>query len=126
MTTDFQREYAEREGVQRTESGLLYLIDQPGDDNNKPKPQDRVEVHYRGTLVDGTEFDSSYARGKTAVFPLNGVIAGWTEGLQLIGVGGSIELVIPPELAYGKEGAGAMIGPNQVLIFQVDLLSIVK
>ena len=109
-------------GVMVTESGLQYKIEEQG--GAKPQATDRVTVHYRGTLLNGTEFDSSYSRGQPATFPLNGVIPGWTEGLQLIGEGGKIKLFIPSELAYGERGAGASIGPNSTLIFDVELISI--
>ncbi|RMH52881.1 MAG: FKBP-type peptidyl-prolyl cis-trans isomerase [Zetaproteobacteria bacterium] len=112
-----------KEGVHTTPSGLQYQILREGD-GPSPKATDTVRVHYKGTLLDGTVFDSSYARGKPATFPLNGVIKGWTEGLQLAKVGGRIRLFIPPELAYGAHGAGDRIGPNQTLIFDVELLGI--
>lgn len=118
----FRAEYAKRDGVKKTESGIYYRIETPG--GKKPKATDQVEVHYRGTLVDGTEFDSSFSRNETSTFPLDGVIRGWTEGVQLIGVGGKIELVLPPELAYGERGTPNSIGPNETLVFQVELVSI--
>ncbi len=108
-------------GVQVSESGLQYKIITPG--GKKPQATDRVQVHYQGVLVDGTEFDSSYKRGEPASFPLRGVIAGWTEGLQYVGVGGKIKLFIPPELAYGSRAVGS-IPPNSVLIFDVELLAV--
>jgi FKBP-type peptidyl-prolyl cis-trans isomerase len=111
------------DGVKETESGLQYKIITQGD-GAKPSASDRVTVHYRGTLLNGTEFDSSYSRGEPATFPLNGVIPGWTEGLQLVNAGGKIELYIPSELAYGERGAGANIGPNSTLIFEVELISV--
>jgi FKBP-type peptidyl-prolyl cis-trans isomerase len=89
-----------------------------------PGPEDTVEVHYRGTLVDGTEFDSSYGRGQTVTFGVGQVIAGWTEALQLMQVGSKYKLAIPSELAYGAGGAGQMIGPNAALLFEVELVSI--
>lgn len=110
-------------GVMETESGLQYKIVTQGT-GAKPAATDRVTVHYRGTLLNGTEFDSSYSRGEPATFPLNGVIPGWTEGLQLINAGGKIMLYIPSELAYGERGAGASIGPNSTLIFEVELISV--
>jgi FKBP-type peptidyl-prolyl cis-trans isomerase len=89
-----------------------------------PKPTDTVETHYRGTLIDGREFDSSYKRGQPATFAVNGVIKGWTEALQLMKAGSKWQLFVPPELAYGDRGAGPMIGPNATLIFEVELLSV--
>ncbi len=95
-------------------------------DGAKPAATDKVKVHYRGTLIDGTEFDSSYKRGQPISFQLNGVIKGWTEGVQLMSVGSSYKFFIPSELAYGERGAGAMIGPDETLIFEVELLDIEK
>ena len=106
-----------------TPSGLKYKILRKSD-GPKPKPSDSVLAHYRGWLDDGTEFDSSYARGEPTAFPLSGVIPGWTEGLQLIGTGGMIELEIPSELGYGQRGAGADIPPNARLHFIVELIEI--
>ena len=106
-----------------TESGLQYEILEEGD-GPKPGPEDTVEVHYRGTLVDGTEFDSSYGRGQTVTFGVGQVIAGWTEALQLMPVGSKWKLAIPPELGYGAGGAGQMIGPNAALVFEVELIAI--
>lgn len=111
----------EKEGVVTTESGLQYKVIEEGT-GEKPSAENTVRVHYRGTLIDGTEFDSSYARGEPAEFPVNGVIAGWTEALQLMNEGAKWELYIPSELAYGSRGAGADIGPDAVLIFEVELL----
>ncbi|MBF2755428.1 MAG: FKBP-type peptidyl-prolyl cis-trans isomerase [Gammaproteobacteria bacterium AqS3] len=119
----FRTEYAKRDGVKTTSTGLMYRIIKPGS-KLRPKPSNTVEVHYRGTLVDGTEFDSSHSRNQTATFPLGGVIAGWTEGLQLIGEGGTIELVIPPDLGYGDRSVGEIIGPGDTLIFEVELIAI--
>jgi FKBP-type peptidyl-prolyl cis-trans isomerase len=102
---------------------LQYLVLTEGD-GRKPKATDRVKVHYRGTLLDGTEFDSSYKREEPATFQLNKVIRGWTEGLQLMNVGSKHRLFVPSELAYGKRGAGAQIGPNATLIFEVELLDV--
>lgn len=112
-------------GVKTTASGLQYKVITAGK-GPKPGPGDTVTVNYRGTLVDGTEFDSSYKRGQPATFPLNGVIAGWTEGLQLMKEGSKCMLYVPAKLAYGERGAGALIGPNSTLIFEVELLSIKK
>jgi FKBP-type peptidyl-prolyl cis-trans isomerase FklB len=111
-----------KEGVVSLPSGLQYKILRSGD-GPSPKGTDTVETNYRGTLINGTEFDSSYKRGQTAVFPVTGVIAGWTEALQLMKVGDKWQLFVPPELAYGERGAGP-IGPNSTLIFEVELLSI--
>ena len=95
-------------------------------EGDSPVATDTVKVHYRGTLIDGTEFDSSYSRNQPATFRLNGVIKGWTEGLQLMKPGGKTRFVIPSELAYGSRGAGASIGPNETLIFEVELLEVQK
>jgi FKBP-type peptidyl-prolyl cis-trans isomerase len=114
---------AAAEGVVSLESGMQYKVVTMGD-GPKPTASDTVEVHYRGTLIDGTEFDSSYARGSTVSFVLNQVIPGWTEGLQLMPTGSKWQLFIPPELAYGAGGAGATIGPNATLIFDVELIQI--
>lgn len=111
-----------KEGVQVTESGLQYKVIRMGD-GAKPVPSDEVEVHYRGTLLDGTEFDSSYARNETTKFRLDRVIAGWTEGLQLMSVGSKFEFYIKPDLAYGP-GGGGPIPPNSTLKFEVELLGI--
>ncbi len=116
-------ENATVEGVVVTESGLQYQVLEEGD-GPKPGPDDTVEVHYRGTLVDGTEFDSSYSRGQTVSFGVGQVIPGWTEALQLMPVGSKWKLSIPPELGYGAGGAGQTIGPNSALIFEVELVSI--
>lgn len=119
----FLAENAQREGVVVTETGLQYEVVEAGD-GAKPGPDDTVEVHYRGTLVDGTEFDSSYKRGQTVTFGVGQVIAGWTEALQLMPAGSKWNLYIPSELAYGAGGAGQMIGPNAALVFEVELVSI--
>jgi len=112
-----------REGVEVTESGLQYEVIEASD-GAKPGIDDTVSVHYVGTLMDGTEFDSSIARGEPASFPLKGVIPGWTEGLQLMNVGSKFRFVIPSDLAYGDRGAGQAIGPGETLIFEVELLEI--
>ena len=114
-----------KEGVKSTESGLQYKVITAGT-GATPKATDTVVTHYKGTLIDGTEFDSSYKRNTPATFPVNGVIKGWTEALQLMKVGAKWQLFIPAELAYGERGAGAEIGPNQVLIFEIELLEIKK
>lgn len=112
-------------GVKVTASGLQYEVVKEGS-GESPKPTDKVTVHYRGTLPDGKVFDSSYDRNEPATFPVNGVIPGWVEALQLMKPGAKYKLVIPPALAYGERGAGGEIGPNQVLLFEVELLSIDK
>lgn len=114
------------EGVQKTESGLLYLIEREGDVNNKPSATDKVKAHYEGTTFDGTKFDSSYDRGEPSEFPLSQVIKGWTEGLQLIGKGGKIILWIPAELAYGASSPSPNIGANEALKFVVELEDVIK
>ncbi len=119
----FLEENKAREGVVVTESGLQYEVLEAGD-GAMPGADDTVEVHYRGTLVDGTEFDSSYSRGQPVSFGVGQVIPGWTEALQLMSVGSKWKLFIPAELGYGAGGAGQMIGPNAALVFEVELLSI--
>ena len=119
----FLAENATKPGVQQTPSGLQYIIVNPGE-GRSPKATDTVKVNYRGTLLDGTEFDSSYKRNQPIEFPLNGVIPGWTEGLQLVKEGGKIQLFIPSNLAYGPRGAGGVIGPDETLIFEVELLQV--
>jgi len=121
--TAFLAENKGKEGVQTTASGLQYKVIKAGE-GPKPKATDTVEVHYRGTLIDGTEFDSSYSRGQPATFQANRVIKGWVEALQLMPVGSKWQLFIPSDLAYGTRGAGGDIGPNATLIFEVELLSI--
>jgi FKBP-type peptidyl-prolyl cis-trans isomerase FklB len=115
----FLAENARKPGVQSTPSGLQYKVLTPGT-GKKPTAADTVTVNYRGMLIDGAEFDSSYARGRPATFPLNGVIAGWTEGVQLMQEGGKSQLVIPPGLAYGDKGELA----GQVLIFDIELITV--
>jgi FKBP-type peptidyl-prolyl cis-trans isomerase FklB len=117
--TAYLADNAKREGVKTTASGLQYKVNAPGT-GRTPTVNDTVTVHYRGTLVDGTEFDSSYKRGEPATFPVGGVIAGWTEALQLMKEGAKYQLVIPPALAYGDRGPLA----GQVLIFDVELLGV--
>ncbi len=119
----FLAENGKKKGVTTTKSGLQYEVVKQGD-GAKPKATDKVTVHYRGTLIDGTEFDSSYKRGQPVTFPLNGVIKGWTEGVQLMNVGSKFKFTIPSDLAYGPNGAGPKIGPDSVLVFEVELLSI--
>jgi len=112
-------------GATKTKSGLAYKIEKPGK-GKKPTATELVKVHYRGTLLDGKEFDSSYKRGQPVTFPLNRVIKGWTEGLQLIAPGGKIKLVIPSDLAYGDAGHPPTIPGGATLVFDVELLSIEK
>jgi FKBP-type peptidyl-prolyl cis-trans isomerase len=119
----FLAENKTKEGVVTLASGLQYKIIKAGE-GNKPNDGDTVRVHYRGTLIDGTEFDSSFRRGKPASFRLGNVIAGWTEALKLMPVGSKWQLFIPPDLAYGTRGTGRAIGPNATLIFEVELLAI--
>ncbi|WP_370978487.1 FKBP-type peptidyl-prolyl cis-trans isomerase [Agaribacterium sp. ZY112] len=120
----FLAENAKKEGVTVLESGLQYEIINEGS-GDKPTAQSTVKTHYHGTLVDGTVFDSSVDRGEPAEFPVSGVIAGWTEALQLMPVGAKYRLYVPHELAYGERGAGAQIAPYAALIFDVELLEIV-
>ena len=119
----FLEQNKSQKGVKITDSGLQYLVVNEGD-GPKPTASDTVTVNYRGTLIDGTEFDSSYERGQPATFPLKGVIPGWTEGLQLMPVGSTFKFFIPPQLAYGERSAGPKISPNSTLIFEVELLEI--
>jgi len=119
----FLADNKKKEGVITTASGLQYKVMTKGS-GVSPKSTDTVSVHYKGTLIDGKEFDSSYRRGQPASFPVKGVIKGWTEALQLMKVGAKWQLFIPSELAYGERGAGRDIGPNSTLIFDVELISI--
>lgn len=121
----FLAENGKKQGVVTLPSGLEYEVLVTGI-GAKPTPTDTVTTHYTGTLIDGTVFDSSVERGTPASFPVNGVIPGWVEALQLMPVGSKWRLVIPPELAYSERGAGDKIGPNQALIFTVELISIDK
>jgi FKBP-type peptidyl-prolyl cis-trans isomerase len=109
--------------VKTTTSGLQYKVAKEGT-GPQPKGSDTVTVNYRGTLIDGTEFDSSYKRGEPATFPVNGVIKGWTEALQLMKVGSKYQLFIPPNLAYGERAMGPEISPNSTLIFEVELMDV--
>lgn len=119
----FLAENAKKEGVKTTASGLQYQVLRDGN-GKQPKATDQVKCHYEGTLIDGTKFDSSYDRGQTATFPLNQVIAGWTEGLQLMHEGAKYRFFIPYQLAYGERGAGASIPPYAALIFDVELVAV--
>lgn len=120
----FLKENAKKEGVVSLESGLQYEIINEGN-GDLPKSTDSVKCHYHGTLIDGTVFDSSVNRGEPATFPVNGVIAGWVEALQLMPAGSKWKLYVPSDLAYGAQGAGNLIGPHTTLIFEVELLEIV-
>jgi FKBP-type peptidyl-prolyl cis-trans isomerase FklB len=121
--TKFLEENKKKEGVKTTASGLQYKAIKEGS-GPQPKATDTVTVNYRGTTISGTEFDSSYKRGQPATFPLNGVIKGWTEALQLMKVGSKYQLFLPPSLAYGERGVGPDISPNSTLIFEVELLDV--
>ena len=120
----FLAENAKKPNIVTTASGLQYEILTKGTGTKSPSATDNVTVHYRGTTLDGQEFDSSYKRGEPATFPLNGVIAGWTEGVQLMTEGAKFRFYIPSQLAYGEQGAGRDIGPNATLIFDVELIKI--
>ena len=120
---DFLEANAKKEGVHVTGSGLQYKVLTQGT-GEIPTPEKRVRVHYEGRLIDGTVFDSSYRRGESISFPLNGVIKGWTEGLQLMSIGSKYKFFIPYQLAYGERGAGQSIPPYAALIFTVELLGI--
>ena len=119
----FLAENGKKEGVVTLPSGLQYKVIAAGA-GKKPTAKDTVSVHYRGTLIDGKEFDSSIGRGEPATFPVSGVIPGWTEALQLMQEGAKWQVFVPAKLAYGERGAGPMIGPNSTLIFDVELIKI--
>ncbi|MFZ1702921.1 MAG: FKBP-type peptidyl-prolyl cis-trans isomerase [Saprospiraceae bacterium] len=123
---DFLAENAKKPGVIVLTSGLQYSILHQAEGGTKPTPQDHVETHYHGTLIDGTVFDSSVAKGQPSIFQVSKVIKGWTEGLQLMSPGDKYTFYIPSHLAYGDRGAGGRIPPNATLIFDVELISIVK
>jgi len=120
----FLAENTKKSNIITTASGLQYEILTAGTGTKSPSATDNVTVHYRGTTIDGKEFDSSYSRGEPATFPLNRVIKGWTEGVQLMKEGAKYRFYIPSELAYGEQGAGRDIGPNATLIFDVELIKI--
>ena len=122
---DFLAANAKKEGVKTTASGLQYKAIKSGT-GKTPKASDTVKVHYHGTLIDGTVFDSSVDRGEPISFPVGGVIPGWTEALQLMKEGDKWQIVLPSKIAYGEQGAGPKIGPNSVLVFEVELLAIEK
>jgi len=121
----FLAENGKKEGVKTLASGLQYKVITEGG-GASPTAESTVEVHYKGTLIDGTEFDSSYKRGEPASFPVGGVIPGWTEALQLMKEGAKWEVAIPPALAYGEQGAPPVIPPNSALVFEVELLKVVE
>ncbi len=121
----FLDENAKKEGVKVLPSGLQYIVLSEGS-GEPPKASDRVKTHYKGTLIDGTEFDSSYTRGEPATFALQGVIKGWTEALQLMKPGAKWKLFLPPDLGYGRRGSPPKIGPNATLVFEVELLEVVQ
>lgn len=119
----FLEENAAEEGVKTTESGLQYKVLTPGT-GKSPSKSDTVKVHYRGSLIDGTVFDSSYERGEPAEFPVQGLIPAWQEALPMMKEGAKWKLVVPSDLAYGEKGAGQAIGPNEVLIFEMELIEV--
>ena len=123
--TEYREANAKKEGVVTTKSGLQYKEIKAGK-GEIPKSTDKVKVHYKGTLISGKVFDSSYDRGEPATFPVTGVIKGWIEALQLMNVGDKFQLTIPPDIAYGARGTGSDIGPNTTLLFDVELLEIMK
>lgn len=119
----FHADMKNKPGIVTTPSGLQYQVIKEGT-GKKPSENSQVKVHYTGTLIDGKQFDSSYERNEPAVFPVNGVIKGWTEALMMMKEGSKWMLLIPPDLAYGDKGAGQLIGPNETLIFEVELLEV--
>ncbi|WP_051906784.1 FKBP-type peptidyl-prolyl cis-trans isomerase [Methylomarinum vadi] len=119
----FLAENGKKDNIVTTDSGLQYEVIEQGN-GASPSATDNVTVHYKGTTIDGKVFDSSYDRGAPATFPLNRVIAGWTEGLQLMKEGAKYRFFIPAQLAYGERGAGRVIGPNSALIFDVELIKV--
>lgn len=121
----FLAENKKRDGIKTTASGLQYRVINEGK-GAKPKTSDTVSVHYKGTLIDGREFDSSHRRNEPATFPVNGVIQGWKEALPMMAEGSKWEIFVPSDLAYGAKGAGGAIGPNETLIFEIELLNINK
>jgi FKBP-type peptidyl-prolyl cis-trans isomerase FkpA len=125
MAKDFVGKAASEKGAIKTQSGLIFLSLKEGNGAG-PTTTDKAKVHYRGTLVDGKEFDSSYRRGEPTVFPLSGVIKCWTEGLQMMKPGGKARLVCPPDIAYGENGYGGSIPPNATLVFEIELLGVEK
>lgn len=122
----FLADNAKKAGVVTLASGMQYMVLKAGTDTVKPKLGDKVKCHYRGTLIDGTEFESSYNSGQPVDFPLNSVIPGWTEALQMMTVGSKWRLFIPSDLAYGDQQAGPQIAPGSTLVFEVELIEIVK
>ena len=123
-TQAYIEEYKKHENVQTTSTGIVYRLIEKGDGEVSPNPAQTVTVHYEGKLINGEVFDSSFKRGTPAKFGLNQVISGWTEGLQLMHVGDTMELVIPPELAYGAQGINGVIPGNSTLVFKVQLIDI--
>ncbi|HDZ16397.1 MAG TPA: FKBP-type peptidyl-prolyl cis-trans isomerase [Methylophaga aminisulfidivorans] len=121
----FMADNAKKDGVVTTDSGLQYEIIKEGD-GATPTENDKVIAHYKGTLLDGTVFDSSYDRGEPATFPVNGVIQGWQEALKMMKEGGKWRIVVPANLAYGPRGAGQLIGPNETLVFEIELIGVTK
>ena len=125
QSATFMVNNGKQEGVVTLDNGLQYKVLKSGE-GASPKAETKVQVHYRGTLIDGTEFDSSYALGEPVSFPVNGVIAGWTQALQLMKEGDKWQLAIPPHLAYGERGAPPVVPPNSALVFEVELLKILE
>lgn len=124
QSNDYLAQHAKEDGVKVSPTGLHYKIIEEGN-GKSPTPADKVIAHYKGTLIDGTVFDSSYDRGEPATFPVNGVIRGWQETLPLMKEGAKWQIVVPAELAYGQRGAGKLIGPNETLIFDIELIEVV-